>query len=462
MSDAAEFLRILAMAVLREGEPAILAPRAAEALRDVWVKRKSLVLDVQFTGFTSKGQPLGPVDPVLLRAAGQLIMVRVTRLGFTPDAGEDDLAPLFEALAKTAAELGPEGILPLIRRAQPRGVYLSTSTGGVYRPPAAPSPSTETASGDGNAGETADDASTPAASASGDARPATDEVAAPPAAAESGGLAPADDGDDDLELSGFELIEDVPDLDAQAPSGSASGAAADRAEAKGEVGSNEMFHFFRAVTSERQDAEADHLPELLHAAENVTRFDELAQGAARAAQRLVRADDHQRALALLDALVRESQRPDRSRLFREAAVQALRRAGADETLHRLADLLPNAGPDRERILDLFVFLGGDAVAQLENHLFRTGDAELRREIFGRLRGVEGAPQRIVTRAMNDTSIARTRLILELAVLPAWIRRWRWAGSPGAPRTPTPRCAWTPRATPPRWAGGEGCACCWTS
>ncbi|HEU0051838.1 MAG TPA: hypothetical protein VFQ39_01630, partial [Longimicrobium sp.] len=145
MSEPSEFLRLLAMAALRDGEPAILAPRAAEALREVWVKRKSLVLDVQFTGFASKGQLVGGVDPVLLRAAGHLITLRVTRIGFTPDAGEDDLAPLFEAVGKTSAELGPDGIVPLIRRAAPRGIYLSTSTGGVYRPPVAePAPGGET------------------------------------------------------------------------------------------------------------------------------------------------------------------------------------------------------------------------------------------------------------------------------------------------------------------------------
>ena len=69
---AARFVRALAAAVLREGDAAAHAAEARAALDDVFAGQKSLVLDVQFTGFAQKGTLVGGVDPVLLRAADRL------------------------------------------------------------------------------------------------------------------------------------------------------------------------------------------------------------------------------------------------------------------------------------------------------------------------------------------------------------------------------------------------------
>src|SRR5215218_1310126 len=107
------FLRTLAAAALKEGDPAELAARAAQALEGVFKQQKSLVLDVQFTGFLFKGKPLGGVDSSLLHAAGQLIVMRITRVGFTPDATAEDLEIFFAGLARPAADLGADGIVGL-------------------------------------------------------------------------------------------------------------------------------------------------------------------------------------------------------------------------------------------------------------------------------------------------------------------------------------------------------------
>jgi HEAT repeat protein len=180
-----------------------------------------------------------------------------------------------------------------------------------------------------------------------------------------------------------------------------------------------MFHFFRTAHSDQAEAEADRLPELLHAAESPPRFDELAEAATRAVQRLVRSGRHPEAVELLAALVTEAERPDRTRIFRESAVQALRRVGTPETLHQLQALVEHHGSaqERERILHFFAFLGGEAGQMLETLLFRTGDAEVRAAVFRRLLGVEGAAHRVAVRALGDPSPVKARLMLELATLP---------------------------------------------
>ncbi|HLL85099.1 MAG TPA: hypothetical protein VK420_20690, partial [Longimicrobium sp.] len=138
---AVRFLRTLCAAVLRDTPPADAAARAHEALRELWTSRRSLVLEVQFTGFLAKGERIGGVEPAFLRGAGQLIVHRVSLVGFTPDAREEDLATLIETAARPPAELGAEGIVGAMRAAAPRGIYVSTSTGQVYKP--APAPAAE-------------------------------------------------------------------------------------------------------------------------------------------------------------------------------------------------------------------------------------------------------------------------------------------------------------------------------
>ncbi|MFL5384856.1 MAG: HEAT repeat domain-containing protein [Longimicrobiaceae bacterium] len=411
-----DFLRALAAAALRDGDPAALAERAAAALAGVFSSQKSLVLDVQFTGFLFKGKPLGGVDPALLRAAGQLIVLRLSRVGFTPEATADDLRVFFEALAVPPAEQGPEGVLGRVAAARPYGLYFSTTTGEVYRPPrrAAQAPSPEPQ------GVSVDEAAAPPAAEAGEER--TVETSAPRGGGGEGAPPVGYDvfGGDGAELSDFELLDDFPTLAPPAPAAAARSAPGPPAEAGGgEVASNDMFHFFRTAHSDRAEEDADRLPALLRAAENPARFDELAEAAVRAVQRLVRTGEHARAVELVEALVAEAERPDRTRIFRESAGQALRRVGTPETLHQLQALLEHHGSaqERERILHFFAFLGGDGAQMLETLLFRTGDAELRMAVFRRLLTVEGAVQRVAARALGDASPARTRLMLELAALP---------------------------------------------
>ena len=420
-SPGSEFLRALAAAALRDGDPAALAERAAAGLAGVFQSQKSLVLDVQFTGFLFKGKPLGGVDPTLLRAAGQLIVLRLSRVGFTPDATAEDLRVFFETLALPPAELGPQGVLGRIAAARPYGVYLSTSTGEVYRPArrasaaASPSPERQGVSVDGTAAPPSVDA--------GEAGPG--ETSAPRGG--GGAAAPAITNDvfggDGADLSDFELLDDFPTLaPPPAPAAATAARAASGAPAEaggGDVVSNDMFHFFRTAHADRGEEEAGRLAELLRAAENPARYDELTEAATRAVQRLVRSGEHAEAVELLDTLVAEAERPDRTRIFRESAVQALRRVGTPETLHQLQALLEHhgSGQERERILHFFAFSGGDAAQMLETLLFRTGDPDLRVAVFRHLLRVEGAVQRVAARALGDASPARTRLMLELAALP---------------------------------------------
>lgn len=409
-----EFLRALAAAALREEEPATLAARAAAALPGVFQRQKSLVLDVQFTGFLFKGKPLG-VDPTLLRAAGQLIVLRVNRVGFTPEASEADLCTLFEVLAKSPAELSAEGVAARLQRRHPRGIYLSTSTGEVYRPAPRPQPAPEPAAapprpmpGEGDAGPAAVSAESGVSTS-------------PPDAVQGGGdgghaesLEYFDVGAE-TDLSDFELLDEFPDLGHPAP---AKHPAAPAPAGQEEVSANDMFHFFRTVQSGRVDEEAHRLPAMLRAADVPTRFDELAEAATRAALALVRSDGLVQAMALVEALQHEAERPDRSRIFRDSAAQALRRIATPDTLQHLGDLLQHAGAaERDRILRFFAFVGGDALAVLEAVLFRTGDPELRIALFRQLVRTDGAGHRLLARAMGDSAPARTRMLLELAVLP---------------------------------------------
>lgn len=419
-----ELLRALAAAALAEGEPAALAARAAVALGAVFRSRKSLVVDVQFTGFLFKGKPLGGVDPELLRAAGRLIVLRVTRVGFTPDATAGDVEAFFRALM----EPGAEGVLATVAAARPHGIYLASTTGEVYRPP--PRPKAIEEQGDSVDGPTA----APAGEAA--PAPATETSVSRGGEASGGGPLTFDDfGGDGLDLSDFELLDDFPAIAPTAPSTRPAAAAAGDSA----VG-NEMFHFFRTTHSDRPDVEAERLSEALRTEENPTHFDELADTALRAIQRLVRSDGHVQAVELIDALVREAERGDRTRLFRDSARLALGRVGTADTLQRLLTLLEHAGgEERERILHFFAFMGGEAAQSLETLLFRTGDAELRVALFRHLARTEGAAERIATRSLAE-SPARARMMLELAVRPELKPEAavRWVASAAAHPDPSVR------------------------
>jgi hypothetical protein len=436
MSDAAaRFVRALAALVQRDGDASARAREAHAALREVLATQKSLVLDVQFTGFSQKGHLVGGVDPVVLRAAGHLITLRLNRVGFTPDATAADLDAFASIVSRNSTELGQGGAIGALAEARPHGLYASTGAGEVYKPPAR-------AAGLGAGPGASVDAAPPAESApSAEAPPAAstetapvDPGAPPPAAAPApGGVGmPWDELVESTELAEFEFIDEPEELpgapaaaEAGQPSAPSSFARAGEPAGREEPPSSDMYHFFRATDHSDQQAEA--LPRLLHEASTVTRFDELAESAARSALMLLKTDAHGQAIELLDALVREAERPDRTRFFRESALQALRRAGTTATLHRLLDRLPFAGADRERILRFFVFLGADALLMLEGVLYRAGDPELRAAVFRALVAVDGLTDRLIAHAVQDPNPVRTRTLLELASQggtdPEIARRW---------------------------------------
>jgi hypothetical protein len=432
---AARFVHALAAAVLREGDAAAHARDARAALDDVFAGQKSLVLDVQFTGFAQKGALVGGVDPVLLRAAGHLITLRVARIGFTPAADAAELQDVATALARSTAELGEGGIVAAMQALAPRGIYLSTAGGEVYKP--APRAAPAAAPAEAETTPTAEVPASPEAPTSTEApsvqsaSSSSTETAAPSAAPASG-AAVWDDDIESTELAEFEILDTGFDpgpaagtVSAPAAAAPATGGGAGEAP-RDEPPSSDMYHFFRATGTGPVD-HAEALPRLLHEAENVTRFDELADAAARTALSLVRSDAHGQAVELLDALMREAERADRNRFFREAAVQALRRAGTADTLHRLAELLPYGGAERERILRFFVFMGADALVMLEGLLHRTPDGELKTAVFRALIGVEGQADKLIAHAVQDPGPVKTRTLLELAgqsgVDPELARRW---------------------------------------
>jgi hypothetical protein len=431
MSDAAaRFVRALAALVSRDGDASARAAEARAALDEVFAAQKSLVLDVQFTGFSQKGQLVGGVDPRVLRAAGHLITLRLNRVGFTPEASAADLEAFGAVVSRGAGELGQGGAIGALAEAQPRGLYASTAAGEVYKPPAriAAQPTAPAASA-----EPAEAAAPPAA----DAASAAPSAETPPPAPEAAAPAPAapgmpwDEVIESTELAEFEFIDavDLPEPPAAGEpgpvSGSSSSARAGEPAAREEPHGSDMYHFFR--TADHSEAQAEALPRLLHQASTVTRFDELAESAARTALALLKADEHEPAVELLDVLIREGERPDRTRFFRESALQALRRAGTAPMLQRLLDRLPYAGADRDRILRLFLFLGGDALPMLEGMLYRSADPELRAAVFRALVSVEGQADRLIAHAVQDPSPVRTRTLLELAAQggtdPEVARRW---------------------------------------
>jgi HEAT repeat protein len=230
------------------------------------------------------------------------------------------------------------------------------------------------------------------------------------------------------ELGEFEIL-DAADLLA-GPPGREGAPASPAHPGAGEHGRdeppvNDMFHFFRTAASADEQAEA--LPRLLAETDNVSRFDELADTAVRAAVQLLRSDAHAEAVEVLDALVREAQRPDRTRLFRDSALQAIRRVGSAETLQRLVELLGHGGIERERILRFLAFTGGDALLMLEGFIHRSPDAESRSAAFRTLLAAEGTADRLIAHAVQDPNPVRVRTLLELAggpgVDPEVARRW---------------------------------------
>jgi hypothetical protein len=414
-SDAAvHFLRALGTGLLRKQGVEEAAAAAHAALQPHWETARTLVLDVQFTGFSAKGQLVGGVTPELLRAAGALIVHRVTRIGFTPDASVEDLAAFLRVATRTTAELAGEGIIGAIREAAPRGVYLIAAGGAAYRPaPAAPAAEPEAPA----APEPQPTATEPAPAEA----VVTPPAEAPPAPAAAPEPAPLQlTEEEEADLSAFEFVDVLEDLGRPGASEQPARAAG------GDDAHHGMFAFFRAAGSDRVDVEASALPGMLHSTSDMAQFEMLVEECAKAAMRTMRSDMHEQATLLLEALVQEAERPDRSRLFRDSATGALRRIATSENLPAIMELLQHAGAERDRVMRVLVFIGGDALAALENVLFRTQDAELRRAIFRRLLAREGVARRVADRAMTETS-PKLRSLLELSTIgevePEFAQRW---------------------------------------
>ncbi len=376
------FVRALAAGVLREGGEGVAAAAHA-ALRAALATQKSLVLEVQFTGFARRGEQVGGVHPVFVRAAAQLIVLRVNRLGFTADAEVDDLRALLDLLSRPAAELPADRLVARVAEAAPRGIYLGTSAGEVYRPAAAEPP----------------------------AAPRTEIPAEAPSRMLEGIVV----ADSIIELQEFELLDQAPSLPPDAGEG---GPSAPPAPVRDEPGADDLYHFFRTSSGGRPpEQEAEALAESLRTAQTVMRFDEAAQSAVAAIPRLLDAGDSLRALGLLDALAAESGRADRSRVFRDSAQGALRRVATEPLLNALAELLPAGGELREQVLRVFLFVRGEAVSVLEAVLFRATDASLREAVFRAMLEVDPENTRLLERVMTEPVAGRARALLELAALP---------------------------------------------
>ncbi|MEW5931372.1 MAG: HEAT repeat domain-containing protein [Gemmatimonadota bacterium] len=413
------FVRALAAGILREGE-AKAAVAAEAALRDFLANEKSLVLEVQFTGFARRGEQVGGVHPLFLKAASQLIVLRVNRVGFTAEAGEADLRALLDALSRPSAEQPEEGVVGLLRELSPKGVFLSTSAGDVYRPeraeePAPPAPQVA----EPEPAATAASAPTPAEPVSYSA--ALDFVSA----------------DSIVDFAEFELLETSGNPLPAAGAGE-GGPASPPPPSRDEPPADDLYHFFRAATPGRGGAsEAEELAQSLRGATTVMRFDELTQQAVAAVPRLLDTGEEMRAVALVEALAEETRRADRSRLFRDSAQGALRKAATDPVLARFAELLERGGELRERVLRVLLAVGGGAFPLLESVLLRTGDAGLREAVFRAMLESDPGGARILERAMAEPVAARVRAVLELAALPgvddALSRRWleRAASHPDA-------------------------------
>ncbi len=417
------FVRALAAGILREGEGAAVAAQAA--LRDFLASEKSLVLEVQFTGFARRGEQVGGVHPLFLKAASQLIILRVNRVGFTAEAGEAELRALFDALARPPAQLPEEGVVGLLRELAPRGVFLSTSAGDVYRP------------------ERAEEPAPPAPPAAPEPEPdgvASDPVEAPAAPAERASYSAALDfvtADSIVDFEEFELLE-TSGNPLPASGAGEGGPAAPPPAARDEPPADDLYHFFRAAKPGRGGAsEAEELAQSLRGATTVMRFDELTQQAVAAVPRLLETGEEMRALALVEALAEETRRADRSRLFRDSAQGALRKAATDPVLSRFAELLERGGEMRDRVLRVLLAVGGGAFPLLESVVVRAGDAGLREAVFRAMLESDPGGARILERAMAEPAAARVRSVLELAVLPgideALTRRWleRAAAHPDA-------------------------------
>jgi hypothetical protein len=132
-------LTAISAAVLGRREPAVAARFGMGFLDQALRAGVSVVVEVRFTGFTVRGVAVAAGNPVLLRAAGRLIVLKLSRLGLTGEASEDDLRALLEILSRDPRLVEAEGgLVASLTAAAPHGVYVATTAGELYKPPPRP------------------------------------------------------------------------------------------------------------------------------------------------------------------------------------------------------------------------------------------------------------------------------------------------------------------------------------
>lgn len=389
-TTADAFVRAAAKGMVPGSDPAAAAAPARTALEQALQDQRSIVLEAQFTGFTHRGEAVGGLEPAVLRAAAQLIMLRVNRLGFTADADAGALETLFGIVARPPGEL-VGGVIAALEAAQPAGIYVSTASNEVYKPDAAAPPA--------------------------DAAPAQSGAAS---AAET-------ESEESTDFADFQLLDAPPELGTMPAAPPAPAPAPDARTPETEAADDALFHFFRATAAPVPDADAAQLIASLHGADNLARYTELARTVAREAVSRLESGDPSEAVKLVRALAAETERQDRTRIFRDSALQELRTLAVDGPLQQLLTLLEARAEARGGLLPLFSLLGAQAAAAVEALLFRTGDATLRESIFRALVARQGSGTQLLERTLAEAQPARARSVLALGgadgIDPATARQW---------------------------------------
>lgn len=404
-APADAFVRAAAQGLVRPGDSADAARAARAALEHVLQDQRSLVLEAQFTGFTHRGEAVGGLDAAVLRAAAQLIMLRVTRIGFTADADVDALETLFGVLSQPPGALAG-GVIGALQAAGPRGVYVSTANDEVYKPATAASPADESS-------------------------------AAAPAI-------PSNEHEAETDFADFQLLDAPPEMEplqhgSAVPPGKSAHGELQAAEGEDDA----LFHFFRTSSTSGNAGDAGDAGELigsLQQADNLARYTELARTITRETVTRLDSGDPEEAVEMIRALAAETERHDRTRIFRDTAMQELRAASTDRTLQQLLTLLEARVDIRDRLLPLFSLLGPGAVAAVETLLFRTTNAALREAVFRALVVRRESSARLLERTLAETQSARARSILNLGGvggIDAPIA-WQWIGAACTHEDPTVR------------------------
>lgn len=326
---AREFLSSFARALLSDSPEAgeqSLAPQLAGLLEAAG----RFVIDVRFTGLVEHGSEAGGVDPELVRAAGLLIVKRVTRVGFTSASSLSEFIALLRAPGTD--------IFVAAEAAALQGVFISGPAGEVYRGSAATVPATR-----------------------------ADER---PEGAPTGALDP----EESLDLVAFDLIDAHPILPpiTRAPS--------DRAQVQTDpdVPADSMFQFFRSSAGTGRTEDPEQLAASIDSAHSIT---ELAGPLAlipNAIEQALGSHDPSSIAVLLRALGGVLTDDDRPRLFRDEVIQTVKRISSPDLGRIFPTVISSSGlEESEHILLLLPHLGAAGQAAVESLLFGNHDRSVR-------------------------------------------------------------------------------------